>query len=142
MGRTRIRDRKVCGECPLVLLIKAGSRQERRPLKNEECKMFERAQQRSSASGLSFVFEGQEYGDTALRLAGAAWQARHATSIWGTKLTFALEPRITSRNLDRVTRSQDFLDTYKLATNNSSDFKYLQETKWRSSNVLVIYFKN
>jgi hypothetical protein len=141
MGRTRIRDRKVCGDCPLVFLIKAGGRQERRALKNEEGKMFGRAEQRTSASGLSFVFKVYEYGDTALRLAGAAWQARHATSIWGTKLTFALGPRTTSRNLDRVTRSQDFQDTYKLVTS-SSAFKYLQETKWRSSNMLVIYFKN
>jgi hypothetical protein len=103
--------------------------------------MFGRAQQRSSASGLSFVFEGHEYGDTALRLAKAAWQARHATSIRGTKNTSTLGPRITSQNLDSVTRSQDFLDAYKLATS-SSAFKYLQETKRRSSNALVIYFKN
>lgn len=44
-------------------------------------------------------------------------------------------------NLDRVTRSQDLLDAYKL-TSSSWAFKYLQETKRRSSNVPVIYFQN
>jgi hypothetical protein len=40
-------------------------------LKNEESKIIERAHQRSSAFGLSFVFDGQEYGDTVMSLGGA-----------------------------------------------------------------------
>jgi len=56
MGRTRITDRKVCRECPLDLPIEASRRQEWRVLKNEEVKMIGRAKQRSSASGLSFVW--------------------------------------------------------------------------------------
>jgi hypothetical protein len=47
-----------------------------------------RAQQRSSAPWVSFVFARQEYCDTVTQQGGAAWQACYATSIWGTNFTF------------------------------------------------------